>query len=165
MQASTIPSVYHAVLPAPFACLGILVTGSGLAHIVFLARHHPQQAPTCALSRRVWEALQHYLADPCAPLDLPLEMAGTAHQIKVWRALQAIPPGRTTTYGALASQLGSSPRAVGQACASNPLPIIVPCHRVLARHGRGGFMHAAEGAPLAYKDWLLEHESGIATGA
>ncbi|MBS1146921.1 MAG: methylated-DNA-(protein)-cysteine S-methyltransferase, partial [Proteobacteria bacterium] len=81
-------------------------------------------------------------------------------QKRVWRALMEIPAGHPTTYGALAKQLGTAARAVGQACGSNPLPILVPCHRVVAANGLGGFMHSASGAPLDVKTWLLAHERG-----
>jgi methylated-DNA-[protein]-cysteine S-methyltransferase len=70
----------------------------------------------------------------------------------------AIPAGQSATYGARAKRLGTAARAVGQACGANPLPILIPCHRVVAAHGLGGFMHSAAGAPLDVKTWLLAHE-------
>jgi methylated-DNA-[protein]-cysteine S-methyltransferase len=82
--------------------------------------------------------------------------------LRVWHALMKIPAGRPTTYGALAQRLGTAPRAVGQACGANPLPILIPCHRVVAAGGLGGFMHAASGAPLDVKTWLLAHEGSAA---
>ena len=90
--------------------------------------------------------------------DLPFVPSGTPFQLRVWHALMNIPAGQSTTYGALAKQLGTAARAVGQACGSNPLPILIPCHRVVAAHGLGGFMHASSGAPLDVKSWLLAHE-------
>ncbi|HKT09331.1 MAG TPA: methylated-DNA--[protein]-cysteine S-methyltransferase [Gemmatimonadaceae bacterium] len=74
---------------------------------------------------------------PARTLDVPLDMRGTPFQREVWRALRTIPPGSTTTYGELAARLGrpESARAVGAACGANPLAIIVPCHRVIARDG------------------------------
>jgi methylated-DNA-[protein]-cysteine S-methyltransferase len=76
----------------------------------------------------------------------------------VWQALRRIPGGSTQSYGELARQLHTAPRAVGQACGANPIPVIIPCHRVLARNGLGGFMSSAGGDSLAIKRWLLEHE-------
>jgi methylated-DNA-[protein]-cysteine S-methyltransferase len=70
----------------------------------------------------------------------------------------AIPAGTTHTYGDLARALASSPRAVGQAVGDNPIPIVIPCHRILAVHGLGGYMHGTEGFPLEVKRWLLHHE-------
>lgn len=157
--------VNQAVLAAPFAKLGIQIAQDTVQTIHFLAADHLDQPPTCTLSHRVCAALLRYFADPDYRFDLPLAWSGTAHQLKIWRALMQLPAGHTTSYGQLAQQLNSSPRAVGQACSANPLPIIVPCHRVVAAHGRGGFMHAVSGAPLDYKAWLLTHESRISQGA
>ena len=72
----------------------------------------------------------------------------------------AIPCGHVLTYGEIAAQLGSSPRAVGQACGNNPIPIVIPCHRVVAKSGMGGFMHHNGGFALDIKRWLLAHEGG-----
>jgi len=74
---------------------------------------------------------------PATTLDVPLDLRGTRFQREVWRALRAIPAGATTTYGELAARLGrpDSARAVGAACGANPLAIVVPCHRVIARDG------------------------------
>src|SRR6185312_5741295 len=75
--------------------------------------------------------------EPGRAFDVPLDARGTPFQREVWRALRAIPAGTTTTYGDLAAQLGrpGSARAVGAACAMNPISIIIPCHRVVARDG------------------------------
>jgi methylated-DNA-[protein]-cysteine S-methyltransferase len=159
------PTSYQAVLTAPFAALGIQIANNTLHAIHFLPANYPPLVPTCALSQRVCNALERYFSDPGYVFDLPLNQVGTTHQLKVWHALSQLPVGLTATYGQLARQLNSSPRAVGQACGANPLPIIVPCHRVVAAHGRGGFMHATEGAPLDYKAWLLSHESHLRQGA
>lgn len=87
-----------------------------------------------------------------------LELSGTPFQCRVWEALRTIPPGTTWTYGVLAKHLGSGARAVGGACRANPCPIVVPCHRVVARRGLGGFGGDTDGRRLALKRWLLEHE-------
>lgn len=83
---------------------------------------------------------------------------GTPFQRRVWRALQGISPGSVLTYGALARQLGSSARAVANACRANPLPIIIPCHRVVAARGVGGYLGETVGEAIAIKRWLLHHE-------
>ena len=101
-----------------------------------------------ARAKQLARATRRLLARPGASFDLLFVPAGTPFQLRVWSALRTIPPGQPTTYGALAKQLGSAARAVGQACGSNPLPILMPCHRVVAANGLGGFMHAASGAPL-----------------
>ena len=95
---------------------------------------------------------------PAKTLEVPLDMRGTPFQRDVWRALRAIPVGSTTTYGELAARLGrpESARAVGAACGANPLAIIVPCHRVVARDGSlTGYRWGVE-----RKQALLEREGG-----
>jgi methylated-DNA-[protein]-cysteine S-methyltransferase len=73
--------------------------------------------------------------------------------------MQDIPCGQTRTYGEMAAQIGSSAQAVGQACGSNPVPVVIPCHRVVSKLGLGGFMRHAEGEALDIKRWLLAHET------
>jgi methylated-DNA-[protein]-cysteine S-methyltransferase len=106
----------------------------------------------------VTRQLGGYFADARIPFDLPLHLGGTDFQRRVWAAMQAIPAGQTRTYGAIAAQLGSAPRAVGQACRANPCPIVVPCHRVVGARGLGGFAGDTSGRKLAVKRWLLTHE-------
>ncbi|MEK7842722.1 MAG: methylated-DNA--[protein]-cysteine S-methyltransferase, partial [Pseudomonadota bacterium] len=102
---------------------------------------------------------QAYLADPGFIFDLSLHIGGTIHQRRVWQTIRTIPCGATSSYADIATQLHSAPRAVGQACGANRLPIVIPCHRVIAKNGGlGGFMHASNGIPLAIKRWLLRHE-------
>lgn len=88
--------------------------------------------------------------------DLPLDPAGSAFQRRVWAALREIPWGATRTYADIARAVGSAPRAVGQANARNPIPILIPCHRVLATGGLGGY---SGGEGLATKSWLLALET------
>ena len=78
------------------------------------------------------EQLGAYFAGRRRSFDLPLSPGGTAHDRAVWQAMRDIPTGETRSYGAVARTVGSSPRAVGGACGRNPLPIIVPCHRIVA---------------------------------
>lgn len=102
--------------------------------------------------------MQRYFSDPAWVFDLPLDLQGTDFQRTVWAQLQRIPAGTSTTYGQLAQALNTSPRAVGNACRANPCPIVVPCHRVVAAGGVGGYAGRTGGRPLAVKRWLLEHE-------
>lgn len=150
--------VYQAIFPVPFAVLGIISNGTALTGLDFLPLGTPLLAPQDAISRQVCSQLQAYLADPLFRFDLPVALRGTVFQSRVWQALRQIPSGSTQTYGELAKRLNSAPRAVGQACGANPIPLIIPCHRVLARNGLGGFMSSTGGDPLAIKRWLLEHE-------
>jgi methylated-DNA-[protein]-cysteine S-methyltransferase len=85
--------------------------------------------------------------------------ARAALQLGVWDAMCAIPRGSTRTYGELARQLGADARAIGQACGDNRLPLVIPCHRIVAADGLGGFAHASGGYLLEVKRWLLMHEA------
>lgn len=99
-------------------------------------------------------ALQGYFSGQSLP-ELALDLQGTAFQIAVWKCLQQIPRGETRTYGQIAQQLGNFAlaQAVGRACAANPLWLWIPCHRVVAAGGMGGFAGG-----LSMKKWLLDHE-------
>ena len=99
-----------------------------------------------------------YLVDPDFVFELPLAPAGTRFQRRVWRLIAEIPRGAARSYGELAGDLGSSPRPVGQACGANRYPLAIPCHRVVAKGGIGGFAHHDAGFHLAVKRWLLRHE-------
>ncbi|MFI4947553.1 MAG: methylated-DNA--[protein]-cysteine S-methyltransferase [Alphaproteobacteria bacterium] len=90
--------------------------------------------------------------------DLPLAPAGSPFEARVWSAMQAIPYGETRSYGDLAAAIGSAPRAVGGACGKNPIPIVIPCHRVLAKAGLGGY--SGEGG-LRTKQRLLALEGAV----
>ena len=105
-------------------------------------------------------ALSAYFAGELACLDaIKWRVAGTAFQRKVWTALRAIPAGTTTSYGALAAQLDMPTvvRAVGHANGSNPISIVVPCHRVIGANGA----LTGYGGGLQRKRWLLEHEGVV----
>lgn len=103
--------------------------------------------------------IEAYLDDPRSRFDLPLALEGTPFRRRVWGAIRAIGPGCTRTYGQIAADLGSAPRAVGQACGDNPLPLVIPCHRVVAADGLGGFAHSGAGFHRTVKRWLLDHEA------
>lgn len=100
--------------------------------------------------------LAEYFAGTRRDFDLPLAPGGTPHRAKVWEAMKGIPFGRVATYGDVARAIGSGPRAVGAACGANPLPIVIPCHRVVAAGGLGGGYSGFGG--LTTKTWLLDHE-------
>lgn len=149
---------YAAILAAPFGALGIRTSDGKLSGIDFLPLGTQPQAPHDAAAADACTRLGAYLRNATAPLELPLQLAGTPFQQRVWRAMQTIPPGKTLTYGELAQQLGSGPRAVANACGANPIPLVIPCHRVVARNGLGGFMQGRTESSLAIKQWLLTHE-------
>lgn len=102
--------------------------------------------------------LLSYLRGDCHHFELPLLPSGTPFQQRVWQQLQAIPYGHVLSYGTLAKQLGTSARAIGGACRANPIPVIVPCHRVVAANDIGGFAGDRHGGMVSIKQWLLAHE-------
>jgi methylated-DNA-[protein]-cysteine S-methyltransferase len=154
-------SDYQAKIPVPFAVLGICIEEDWVTDIEYLPLDTLPMEPRGALAKEVCEQLMAYVRDPRFVFDLSLHIGGTVHQRRVWRAIEAIPSGKTRSYADIAAELNSAPRAVGQACGANRLPIVIPCHRVIARNGGlGGFMNASDGIPLSIKRWLLSHELG-----
>ena len=150
---------FDAVLPAPFGAMGVRVAGDRLAHLEFLPPGTRTQPSPLPLVQKVARELEAYYADPGHVFDLPLLPVGTPFRQRVWNALLAIPAGETRSYGDIARALKSAPRAVGQAVGDNPLPVVIPCHRIIAADGSlGGFMHRREGYSQDTKRWLLAHE-------
>jgi methylated-DNA-[protein]-cysteine S-methyltransferase len=152
------------VIAAPFGCLAITtetVDGSlMLARICYLPASAKHKAPGNALAALAEQQCRAYFADPRAVFDLPLKPQGTDFQQRVWHAIAQLKCGEKTTYGAIASDLHSSARAVGGACGANYFPLVIPCHRVVAKTNLGGFM--GQDAPGLYRDiklWLLNHEA------
>ncbi|MCJ9429872.1 methylated-DNA--[protein]-cysteine S-methyltransferase [Kordiimonas marina] len=125
----------------------------------------PFQEPT-PLLREAKRQIDLYFDGELTEFDLPINPMGTKHQEKVWQAMCQIPYGETRTYGELAKEIGSSAQAVGSACGRNPLPILVPCHRVIASAGKlGGY--SGEGGlqtkrALLVLEGALTVEEGIA---
>ena len=149
---------FHARLRTPFAVLGVRTAGSVLAEISYLPRDAATLDPVNRLAAEVCRQLERYIENPRFRFDLPVAPAGTEFQQRVWEAIGAIPCGQTLTYLDVARRIGSAPRPVGGACGANRIPLLIPCHRVVASHGIGGFMHARGGEPIRVKQWLLRHE-------
>lgn len=149
---------FHARLQTPFAVLGIRTEGERIVHIEYLPRGAATLAPLNTLAERACKQIERYLDDPRYKFTLPFDYTGSEFQCRVWRAISKITPGKTLTYSDIARSIRSAPRAVGGACGRNRLPLIIPCHRVLAVGGIGGFMHARGGDPIHIKSWLLRHE-------
>ena len=155
---------FAACVRTPFATLGISADERHVTGIRFLAPGTPAKAPPRdSVAFLACIQLQAYLEDPAYRFDLPLRLAGSHHQLAVWEAMQRIPAGATRSYGDVATELRSSARAVGGACGANPIPVVVPCHRIIAANGRiGGFMGSAdEGFERSIKRWLLAHEGAF----
>jgi methylated-DNA-[protein]-cysteine S-methyltransferase len=150
---------WAAIVEFPKMKVAIATRDGRVAAIRYLPPAKAAMAPQNALAERALRQLERYREDPDTAFDLPLAIEGTRFQRSVWEAMRAIPRGRTRTYGELARELAAEARAVGQACGDNRLPIVIPCHRVVAADGIGGFAHATDGYLIEAKRWLLLHEA------
>jgi O-6-methylguanine DNA methyltransferase len=172
--------LYRSIVSTPVGDMMALASDQGLCALEFigpeerltrlearLRRHFPPHEivdgdAQSIESARAW--LAAYFAGERAEIDtVPLDMRGAEFEKRVWRALTRIPPGETTSYGAIAKALGSAgaSRAVGAANGANPVSIIVPCHRVI---GASGSL-TGYGGGLDRKTWLLNHEKRWSAGA
>jgi len=151
---------FDALYRAPFAVLGICTNGKSVTGLDYLPRDVVPSKPQNSLVREVIRQIECYLSDPGFQFDLPLQIDGSDFRKRVWKIMCAIPAGQTLTYGDVARQLDSAARAVGGACGDNKIPLIIPCHRVVARNGIGGFMHTTGDRETGIKRWLLAHETG-----
>jgi len=150
---------WDVVIEFPVMKVGVKTRNDRVVEIGYLPSSTAVIAPRNPLAERAARQLERYRADADATFDLPLLIEGSPLQRAVWEAMCSIPRGQTRTYGDLAQQLGAEARAVGQACGDNRLPIVIPCHRVVAAKGIGGFAHATEGFLIETKRWLLRHEA------
>ncbi len=153
-------TLFSAIVSAPFGAVGIRTEPGIVREMVYLPPSFHEQPPGDPLAERAARQIEHYFADPDYRFALPLAQVGTAFQRKVWSVIAAIPRGEVLTYGAVAKRIQSAPRAVGQACGANWHPIVIPCHRVTASGGLGGFSNHDDetGFHLGVKRWLLAHE-------
>ena len=141
---------------SPVGPLRLSATAEGLCEVAFDAAE-PPGAPATPLLEEAARQLEAYFDGRLRDFTLPLAPEGTEFQLRVWRALRAIPHGTTASYGEVARALGDvkAVRAVGLANGKNPLAIVVPCHRVIG--ASGDLVGYAGGLPR--KRWLLAHES------
>jgi len=162
---------YFAVLETPVGPLFVGGSDQGVHVIKFLDQRESQAALVDEVEAAAGEPaseggpaseeavrqLREYFAGERSDFELPLSPRGTPFQLQVWRALCSIPPGETTSYGAIASAVGkpSASRAVGAANGRNPISIVVPCHRVIGANGT----LTGYGGGLERKAWLLNHET------
>jgi len=155
----TEPTPITKVVESPVGRLSLTEVGGALVRIAWADREagdpraRPGETPLLA---RTAEQLEEYFGGRRRDFDLPLTPRGTAFQRRVWTEMARIPYGATASYGALAAKTGSVARAIGGACGANPIPIVIPCHRVVgAGDALGGF---SGGAGVTTKLALLELE-------
>ena len=151
--------MYDVIVEFPKFKVGVKTRDERVVELRYLPSSTPTLAPKNALAQRTANQLERYRDNPDATFDLPLLVEGSELQRGVWDAMCAIPRGKTRTYGELAKDLGADARDIGQCCGDNKLPIVIPCHRVVAADGIGGFGHATGGYLLEAKRWLLMHEA------
>lgn len=156
---------YCAVVPFELGqcrvALGVRTTANGISCIDFLP-YQESVSSGSIIAKQAVAQLQNYLRHPHRGFNLPLDLAGTSFQRRVWEQLLHIPVGHPISYGELARRLGSGARAVGNACRRNPVPVVVPCHRVVSSRGLGGYSGAVAGESLRFKQALLDHEARFA---
>jgi len=146
-------SEHHLSFDSP---VGPLTVSERDGAIIELDWRHEAIGDANPLLTEAQRQLDAYFAGELTSFDLPVAPFGTPHQQRVWRAMQDIPHGGCQSYGEISTAIGSSPRAVGTACGRNPIPIIIPCHRVLAAGGKiGGY---SGGRGTATKRYLLSLE-------
>lgn len=150
--------MFEFIISTLFVSLKICCTDESVVSVEFAGTAKSPSLSLQGLARQVEAQIKNYCHSSRNVFDLPVQLEGTDFQKKVWKALQKIPVGQVKTYGELAAELNTSPRAVGNACRRNPIPFIIPCHRVVSKTGIGGFSGATEGEYLVIKRKLLRHE-------
>ncbi len=146
-------------LDSPIGVLEVRGGAEGVSEVRFVEQQASKVGKLADCLRQAREQLNEYFLGVRQSFDLPLNLKGTAFQVQVWRGLERIPYARVVSYRDLAESVGRPRafRAVGQANHRNPIPIIIPCHRVI---GSDGSM-TGYGSGVWRKKWLLEHEQRV----
>jgi methylated-DNA-[protein]-cysteine S-methyltransferase len=153
-----ITQYYDVIINAPFGGVGIHVESDYVVGIQLFPIQQSTREASHQFAQYVAHQISQYFMQAGSILDIPYAVSGTPFQKRVWKAISDIPAGEVLTYSELAEKVGSGPRAVANACGANRLPLLIPCHRVVAKNGLGGFMQGIDGG-LKIKEWLLAHES------
>lgn len=152
------PEAFDAAYRSPFGCLAIRMDGDAVVRLVANASPSAVRQRDKPAARRALQAVCTYIESGNSAGLPPVHLSGTDFQLRVWKLLLQIPRGRTRTYGDIARELASSARAVGGACRANPIVLLVPCHRIVAARGLGGFAGHATGSWPDLKRRLLATE-------
>ena len=143
-------------LETPIGQLIIIEENGAITHVEWGASGRNDDT---VILRRAEVQIREYFDRIRTGFDLPLRVEGSKFQRRVCDAIAAIPFGETRTYGDIAKQLNTPAQAIGQACGGNPIPLIIPCHRVLGANGLGGFSGGGGGLNgIETKVQLLRHE-------
>jgi methylated-DNA-[protein]-cysteine S-methyltransferase len=146
------------VINVPFGAVSVNIQSDYVVGIALFPDAQQIREATSQFGQYLAHQMSQYFQEPNSKVNIPYAPAGTSFQKRVWNAISNIPAGKTLTYSELAQRVGSGPRAVANACGANKIPLLIPCHRVVAKNGLGGFMQGIEGG-LSIKEWLLAHES------
>lgn len=159
----------HVRLDGPVGWLRLRAEGDALTAVDFVdraPREHEVSGPdVLPVLERAVAGLAAFVRRGGPIREIPVAPDGTPFQQRVWQRMRRIPAGRTMTYGDLARELGTGPRAVAGACRRNPIPLFIPCHRVVSGRGLGGYAGAVDGRPLERKRWLLTLEGALRDGS
>jgi len=158
MTAKSKTVLQNSVYESPIGPLEIIIRDQALCSIHFL-NESTDDTNYVPLNSNIRKQLDEYFDHQSTTFDLPLSPEGTPFQLKVWKELQNVPYGTTITYGELSEQIGDTKavRAVGRANGQNPIPIIIPCHRVIGQNQKlTGYAGGIE-----RKKWLLRHEGAL----
>lgn len=150
---------FQAIIETPFAKLGVQVQNDSITSIDFMVSSLEKPFFSSGLTEFLAHQIGCYLQNPLHKFEMSLLPDGTEFQKSVWQIMQTIEAGNTLSYGDVALMLNSSPRAVGNACRRNPIPLLIPCHRIVAKNGLGGFAGQTKGSVFDIKRWLLNHEA------
>lgn len=145
---------YH----CPDFVIGVSCDESMIFSMAYLPTTTPKVKAKNLLAAECYAQIDDYFAKKRTTFDLPLAHSKTAFAKRVQQELLKIPYGQVQTYGEIAQKLKTAPRAIGGVCRANPHPLLVPCHRVVALNGLGGFMGSDKAHVLEVKKYLLQHE-------
>ena len=146
------------ILPSPIGQLGLNISSKGIQRLFYIRKKQNPHIPTTGFGAKVHQQIMEYFELQRIEFDLPIDIQGTTFQRKVWNEVSKISYAESLTYGEIAAAINSGSRAVGNACRHNPIPIIIPCHRVVKKTGIGGYCGSIVGKEIQQKDWLLRHE-------
>lgn len=149
----------HLSFPSPLGPLSVFAEDDAI--IVIESGRAPGDTETDPLLNEARKQIDAYFDGKLERFDLPLAPSGTPRQKEIWSTLRDIPYGETRTYGELATSLGSAARAIGRACGANPIPIVVPCHRVLGKNNAIGGFSFSGGADSKRQLLILEGASDL----
>ena len=148
--------IYEGMIEAPWGHICLQWSDKGINRLEF-AQGEVKTTDICKHTELI-QKFSDFFESADNGLHIMHTLSGTPYQKKVWDAISEIPSGQVRTYTELAEQLGSGPRAVANACRHNPCPLVVPCHRIVAKNGLGGYAGQTSGWLMDVKVWLLAHE-------